>query len=177
MKKHIRAFGNKLAANKGVGLFFYAGHGMQVNGENYLIPVNAQIEKEQDVELESVNLKRVLGEMEYAKNELNIIILDACRNNPFKRSFSRSVGGQGLAKTDAPVGTYIAYATSPDNVASDGPGRNGLFTEQLLLALRKPGLPIEGVFKEVRRNVLAKSQSKQLPWDNSAILGDFYFNK
>jgi hypothetical protein len=176
MKKHIRTFGNKLAANKGVGLFFFAGHGMQVNGENYLIPVTANIEKEQDVELESVNLKRVLGEMEYAQNELNIVVLDACRNNPFKRSF-RSGGGKGLAQTSAPMGTYIAFATDPNNVASDGSGRNGLYTEQFLLALRKPGLRIEDVFKDVRKNVYLKSQKKQRPWDNSSILGDFYFNK
>ncbi|MDF1548761.1 MAG: caspase family protein [Bacteroidales bacterium] len=176
MKEYIRSFGNKLNANKGVGLFFYAGHGMQVNGENYLIPVNAKIEKEQDVELESVNLKRLMGEMEYAQNELNIVILDACRNNPFARSF-RSGGNQGLASTLAPTGTFIAYATAPGNVASDGSGKNGLYTEQLLQALKKPGLRIEDVFKEVRKNVYEKSQKKQVPWENSSIFGDFYFTK
>ncbi len=176
MKTHMREFGNKLAANKGVGLFFYAGHGMQVNGENYLIPVDAKIEKEMDVELESVNLKRLMGEMDYAKNELNIIILDACRDNPFARSF-RSSGNRGLATTMAPTGTFIAYATSPGNVASDGTGKNGLYTEQLLDALRKPGLRIEDVFKQVRKNVYEMSQKKQVPWENSSIFGDFYFSK
>ena len=176
MKEHIRNFGNKLTANKGVGLFFFAGHGMQLNGENYLIPVDAKIEKEQDVELESVNLKRVMGELDYAQNELNIVILDACRNNPFARSF-RSGGGQGLATTTAPTGTFIAYATAPGSVASDGKGKNGLYTEQLLEALRKPGLRIEDVFKDVRKNVYEKSEKKQVPWENSSIFGDFYFNK
>jgi len=176
LKQYIRAFGNKLNANKGVGLFFYAGHGMQVNGENYLIPVDARIEKEQDVELEAVNLKRLLGEMEYAQNELNIVILDACRNNPFARSF-RSGGNQGLASTLAPTGTFIAYATAPGSVASDGSGKNGLYTQELIQALKKPGLRIEDVFKEVRKSVYDKSQKKQVPWENSSIFGDFYFSK
>lgn len=176
MKEHMRTFGKKLAANKGVGLFFYAGHGMQVNGENYLIPVNARIEKEQDVELESVNLKRLMGEMEYAENDLNIVILDACRDNPFARSF-RSGGNKGLASTLAPTGTFIAYATSPGSVASDGSGSNGLYTEQFLAALKQPGLRIEDVFKVVRKNVYDISQKKQVPWENSSIFGDFYFNK
>lgn len=176
MKLYMRTFGDKLAQNKGVGLFFFAGHGMQVNGENYLIPVDAKIEKEMDVELESVNLKRLLGEMEYAQNELNIVILDACRNNPFARSF-RSGGNQGLAPTQVPTGTYIAYATAPGSVASDGSDKNGLYTQELLKAMQKPGLKIEDVFKEVRRNVLDLSQKKQIPWDNSSILGDFYFKQ
>ncbi|MBN1250963.1 MAG: caspase family protein [Bacteroidales bacterium] len=176
MKKHIRTFGDKLAANKGTGLFFYAGHGMQVSGENYLIPVDAKIEKEQDVELEAVNLKRLLGEMEYAQNDLNIVILDACRNNPFARSF-RSGGNQGLASTLAPTGTFIAYATAPGSVAADGTDKNGLYTQELLKALKQKGLRIEDVFKEVRKNVYEKSAKKQVPWENSSIFGDFYFSK
>jgi|GEM_PF-416126 hypothetical protein len=175
MKIHIREFGDKLAANKGVGLFFYAGHGMQVNGENYLIPVNAKIEKEQDVELESVNLKRLMGEMEYAQNDLNIVILDACRNNPFARSF-RSGGNQGLASTLAPTGTFIAFATAPGSVASDGSGDNGLYTQELLKALRMQNMRIEDVFKEVRKNVYQISDKKQVPWENSSIFSDFFFN-
>jgi uncharacterized caspase-like protein len=129
-----------------------------------------------DVELESVNLKRLLGEMEYAQNDLNIVILDACRNNPFARSF-RSGGGQGLAPQQVPTGTYIAYATAPGSVASDGSEKNGLYTQELLKALQKPGLKIEDVFKEVRRNVVQISEKKQTPWDNSSILGDFYFKQ
>jgi hypothetical protein len=176
MKTHIRTFGDKLTKNKGVGLFFFAGHGMQVNGENYLIPVDAKIEKEMDVELESVNLKRLLGEMEYAQNDLNIIILDACRNNPFARSF-RSGGNQGLATTLAPTGTFIAYATAPGSVASDGVGQNGLYTQELLKAMRKPNVKIEDMFKEVRKHVYEQSEKKQTPWENSSIFGDFYFKQ
>ena len=176
MKRAIRSFGEKLAANKGIGLFFYAGHGMQVSGENYLIPVDARIEKEQDVELEAVNLKRMLGEMDYAGNSMNIIVLDACRNNPFARSF-RSSGSNGLASTNAPFGTFIAYATAPGSVAADGSGNNGLYTQEFLKALDKKGLTIENVFKEVRRNVYKISTGKQVPWDNSSIFNDFYFNR
>ncbi len=174
MKSKIREFGNKLSKEKGVGLFYYAGHGIQLNGENYLIPVTAVINKEQDVELESVNLKRVLGEMDYAQNDLNIVILDACRNNPFARSF-RSGGGNGLASTTAPKGTFIAYATAPGSVASDGSGKNGLYTQELVKALEQPGYKIEDVFKAVRNNVYKLSNEMQVPWENSSIFGDFYF--
>lgn len=176
MKIKIREFGDKLASQKGVGLFYYAGHGLELNGENYLIPVNAVIAKEQDVELESVNLKRVMGEMDYAQNDLNIVILDACRNNPFKRSF-RSGGDNGYASTEAPKGTFIAFGTAPGSVASDGAGENGLYTQELIKALRKPGLKIEDVFKEVRRNVYNLSGEQQLTWQNSSIFGDFYFKQ
>jgi len=176
MKRKIRDFGNKLAEKNSVGLFYYAGHGIQLNGQNYLIPVDAQIEKEVDVEVEAVNLKRVLGEMEYARSDLNIIILDACRNNPFARSF-RSSGNRGLAQTMAPKGSFIAYATAPGKVASDGSGANGLYTQELLKALSKKGLQIEDVFKEVRKNVYKLSEGKQIPWENSSIFGDFYFSK
>ncbi len=176
MKSKIREFGNKLSQQKGVGLFYYAGHGIQLNGENYLVPVSAVINKEQDVELEAVNLKRVLGEMDYAQNDLNIIILDACRNNPFARSF-RSGGGNGLATTTAPKGTFIAYATAPGSVASDGTGENGLYTQELVKALEQPGYKIEDVFKAVRNNVYKMSNEMQVPWENSSIFGDFYFKK
>lgn len=176
MIRQIRSFGEKLVAQKGVGLFYFAGHGIQLQGENYLIPVNAVIEKEQDVELEAVNLKRVLGEMEYARNDMNIVVLDACRNNPFARSF-RSNTGSGLSTTTAPLGTFIAYATSPGSVAADGEGDNGLYTEALIEAITVPGLKIEETFKRVRTSVISKSGGKQVPWDNSSIVNDFYFKK
>lgn len=171
----IREFGNKLTEQKAVGLFFYAGHGLQVNGENYLVPITANITKEQDVELECVNLKRVLGEMEYAQNDLNIIILDACRNNPFANV--RAINTGGLAAVNAPRGTFIAFATSPGNVASDGSGNNGLYTEQLVKEISQPGTKIEDVFKKVRSRVYEISQQQQIPWENSSIFGDFYFKK
>lgn len=175
MIREIRNFGNKLAAQKGVGLFYFAGHGLQLQGENYLVPIDARIEKEQDVELESVNLRRIMGEMEYASNEMNIVILDACRNNPFERSF-RSGGGNGLATTTAPQGTFIAFATAPGSVASDGTGKNGLYTQELIKVLNEPSLSIEDVFKKVRVNVYRLSDKKQVPWENSSIFRDFYFN-
>ena len=175
MISKIREFGNKLAEQKAVGLFFYAGHGLQVNGENYLVPVTANITKQQDVELECVNLKRVLGEMEYAQNDLNIIILDACRNNPF--ASVRAINNGGLAAVNAPRGTFIAFATSPGNVASDGSGSNGLYTEQLAQEITQPGTKIEDVFKKVRSRVYEISQQQQIPWENSSIFGDFYFKK
>jgi hypothetical protein len=176
MKKQIRTFGEKLAAKGGVGLFYFAGHGIQLNGENYLVPVDAKIEKEQDVELEAVSLKRILGEMDYARNDMNIVILDACRNNPFARSW-RSTGNSGLATTTAPQGTFIAYATAPGSVAADGEGQNGLYTQELLKALNVSNIKIEDVFKTVRNNVYQKSNKQQVPWENSSIFGDFYFKK
>lgn len=168
----IGEFGQNLRRG-GVGLFYFAGHGMQVRGENYLIPVNAEINKELDVEVEAVKLARVLNEMEEAKNRLNLVILDACRNNPFARSF-RS-GSNGLSSVNAPTGTLIAYATSPGSTASDGAKRNGLYTEELLAAIRTPGLKVEDVFKRVRTQVRRKSGENQVPWESSSLEGDFYF--
>ena len=124
MKKAIKAFGSKLEAGgkDAVGLFYYAGHGVQVGGENFLIPVNADIQTEADVDIEAVSANDVQGYMAFAGNDLNIIIMDACRNNPFKRSFRSA--SRGLAKMDASKGTLIAYATSPGDVAADGKGAN-----------------------------------------------------
>ena len=174
MKIRIREFGDKITANKGVGLFFYAGHGLQVGGENYIIPVDAHIAKLSDIETAAVNLNRITGEMAYAKNDMNIIILDACRNNPFEGEES---GGKGLASTSAPSGTLLAFATAPGSVASDGEGNNGLYTQELLKAIATPGSGIEDVFKEVRRNVYKLSGEQQTPWENSSIFDDFYFKK
>ncbi|TAF63927.1 MAG: hypothetical protein EAZ55_12530 [Cytophagales bacterium] len=173
MIKAIREFGTRLQ-NGGVGLFYFAGHGMEVNGQNYLIPVGADIQKEQDVEFESVLVDRVLAEMEYARNGMNIVILDACRDNPFK---STRGGAKGLVTVDAPVGTLVAYATAPGSVAADGEGSNGLYTQELLSAMELPGLTVEQMFKQVRINVLQKSNNAQKPWENSSIVGDFYFSK
>jgi len=174
MEEKIRAFGKRIAG-AGVGLFYFSGHGLQVNGYNYLLPVGARIEKEQDVEYEAVEAGRVLGEMDAARNRLNIVILDACRNNPFARSF-RSVT-RGLAVMSAPSGTLVAYSTSPGSVASDGEGANGLYTQELLNGIRMPGLKLEDVFKRVRIAVKEKSKGKQIPWETSALDGDFYFVK
>lgn len=174
LKRAIRGFGEKLR-DGGVGLFYFAGHGIQVNGENYLIPVEAIINSEQEVEYDSVDLGLVVAQMENAQNDLNIVILDACRNNPFARSFRSST--RGLAPMAAPSGTLIAYATAPGSLASDGKGANGLYTEALLVALRVPGLKIEDVFKRVRVAVEEKTGGKQVPWESTSLKGDFYFIK
>lgn len=174
MRNAIHEFGDKLNASKGVGLFYYAGHGLQSQGINYLVPVNAEINREYDIEDECVKANLVLRMMELYENPMNIIILDACRNNPYARSF-RSLG-RGLAQPEsAPIGTIIAFATAPGKTASDGDGENGLYTQELIRAMRIPGLTIERLFKQVRINVLRESNRTQSPWENSSLTGDFYF--
>jgi hypothetical protein len=173
MKESIRSFGKELQKG-GVGLFYFAGHGIQYNGSNYLMPVHAEIKSEADVEYEAVDAGRVLAQMERAGNNLNIIILDACRNNPFARSFRSA--DKGLAKMDAPTGSILAYATAPGSVAADGSGRNGLYTEKLLKHMQTPGITVERMFKLVRKDVTRGSKKIQVPWESSSLMGDFYFN-
>ena len=173
MKRLIREFGQKLKAG-GSGLFYYAGHGVQSKGRNYLVPVDADIQSEAEVEDSAVDVNLVLGYMDEAQNGLNIVILDACRNNPFARSF-RSASG-GLAQVDAPTGTLIAYATAPGRVASDGTGQNGLYTSELLKQMRVPGLSATEMFMRVRAEVLKQTGSKQVPWEASSLVGNFYFS-
>jgi hypothetical protein len=172
MKQSIRAFGKQLAKG-GVGLFYFAGHGIQYSGRNYLIPVHADVQSEADVEYEAVDAGRVLAQMEKAGNNLNIIILDACRNNPFARSFRSA--DKGLAKMDAPTGSILAYSTAPGSVAADGIGRNGLYTSKLLKHMATPNVKIETVFKKVRIDVARASGKKQTPWESSSLMGNFYF--
>jgi hypothetical protein len=172
MKEAIRLFGQRLHTG-GVGLFFYAGHGIQVNGRNYLIPIGVEIRTQSDVEYEAVDAGRVLGQMEDAGNGLNIVILDACRDNPFSRSFRSS--RNGLNRMSAPVGSIVAYATAPGDIAADGEGRNGLYTTYLLKHMMTAGLPLEQFFKHVRRDVRNFSQTNQIPWTESSFIGDFSF--
>ncbi len=172
MKRAIREFGRKIQ-NGGVGLFYYAGHGIQVDGKNYLIPTKAEIYAEEEVEYESVDVGFVLSQMEIARNRMNILILDACRNNPFARSWRSSA--TGLAFINAPAGTLIAYSTAPGSVASDGTGSNGLYTEELLKQIGREGMKIEDMFKSVRAEVLDRSNKMQTPWESSSLVGDFYF--
>ena len=176
LKKAIDEFGLKLR-NYDVGLFFYAGHGIQANGENYLIPVEANLMSEQQVEYDCVEAARVLAHMDASGASVNIVILDACRNNPFERSWSRSTSGQGLAFMDAPTGTLIAYATAPGSTASDGTGRNGLYTEAILESIKIPGITILQVFQNVRSLVTERSNSQQTPWESTSLIGDFYFHE
>src|SRR6185369_15493354 len=131
------------------------------------------ISTEQTVRLEAIDVDAVIDQMSMAKSRVNLVILDACRNNPFERRF-RSVGG-GLASIEAPTGTLIAYATSPGKVAADGEGANGLYTAELLGALDTPGAKVEDVFKRTRAAVVAKSSGNQTPWESSSLTGDFYF--
>jgi formylglycine-generating enzyme required for sulfatase activity len=177
MKRAIQDFGARLekAGPEAVGLFYYAGHGVQLNGRNYLIPTTAQIEREGDVEIEAVSADWVIEQMRYARNRLNIVILDACRNNPFTRSM-RSVD-HGLATMDAPAGILIAYSTAPGAVAADGSGRNSPYTEALSQAMRNRHEPIEQVFKHVRVGVMGATAGKQVPWESSSLTGDFYFSE
>jgi hypothetical protein len=176
MKRAIQEFGGRLTASgrSTVGLFYYAGHGVQVNNENYLVPVNADIRRESDVTIEAVNATAVLSTLNYARNDLNFVIMDACRNNPYASS-SRS-GTRGLARMDAPRGTLIAYSTSPGTVAMDGDGNNSPYTEALAAAMQRPGLPVEQMFKQVRRQVMAATSDFQVPWEASSLTGDFFFN-
>lgn len=174
VKQDIREWGRMLDQNS-VALFYYSGHGIQVKGENYVVPIDASIESEEEVEYGAVNVGLIMAQMERARSRVNIVFLDACRNNPFARSFRSA--SQGLAMVNAPAGTFIAYATAPGDVASDGTASagNGLYTQQLLRFLNQPGMPIEQMHKQVRIAVSAASNGDQVPWESSSIMGDFYF--
>jgi len=173
MESALRQFGQRLKSGS-VGLFYYAGHGMQVKGSNYLIPVGADIAEEDEVRFKALDASEVLAKMESAGNGLNLMILDACRNDPFGRSWRRG-GLSGLAQMEAPTGTYVAFSTAPGKTASDGTGANGLYTQKFLEALNQPGLKVEEVFKRVRVGVKLASNDEQVPWDSSSLTGDFYF--
>jgi hypothetical protein len=172
MKQAVREFGMKLKTG-GTALFYYSGHGMQVNGYNYLIPTQAVMNIEQEIEYEALDMGFILAYMESAKSNVNIVILDACRNNPFARSFRDTK--QGLSTMVAPTGTLIAYSTSPGSIASDGDQDYGLYTKSLLEHMQMPGVKVEDVFKGVRAEVLERSSGQQTPWESSSLVGDFYF--
>jgi hypothetical protein len=172
MQRAIIAFGQRLTPDS-VGLFYYSGHGVQVGGRNFLIPVDADISSEQSVPLTALDMDDVVAQMAAARARINLVILDACRNNPFAGRV-RSLGG-GLAAIDAPKGTLIAYATAPGKVASDGRGSLGLYTQELLKAMRQPDMPVEQMFKRVRASVVTASNDQQTPWETSSLIGDFYF--
>ncbi|CBS89598.1 exported protein of unknown function (plasmid) [Azospirillum lipoferum 4B] len=173
-ERAIRSFGAKLAGAD-VGLFFYAGHGMQARGTNYLLPVSANLEKESDVRYELIDIAMVLDEMALAESRMNIVILDACRNNPFGGRGLRAAS-PGLAQMQAPAGTIIAYATQPGAVAADGAGSNSPYTEALSKALLKPGETVFDVFNDVGITVKRNTGGVQQPWVSaSPIEGRFYF--
>jgi hypothetical protein len=174
MLKAIDDFGSNLK-NNDVGLFYYAGHGIQSKGYNYLIPVDAKLKSESEIEYDCVQADRILALLEASGTKVNIIILDACRNNPFERSWTRTATGRGLAFMNAPTGTLIAYATSPGSTASDGSGKNGLYTSAILESIQKPDITIIQMFQNVRSIVSEKSSKQQIPWESTSLTGDFYF--
>ena len=178
MRQAIRDFGEKLRSNDGIGFFFFAGHGVQVAGENYLLPVGFPFRNENEVQANAVSANLVLRYMEDAKSRVNVVVLDACRNNPFIKT--RALKTRGLAPMDAPSGSLVAFSTAPGTEASDGSGRNGLFTKHLMANLKVPGLTVEQVFKRVREAVENESEReigrKQSPREESSLKGgDIYF--
>ncbi len=158
-----------------VGLFFYAGHGIQAKGTNYLIPVDANIRSENDVEYNCVKADRLLARMEDAGSNVNIIILDACRDNPFERQWTRSTTGRGLAFMNSPVGTLIAYSTAPGTTASDGYAENSPYTTALINYIDQPNTTILQMFQHVRKEVREKTDNLQIPWESTSLEGNFYF--
>ena len=173
MVKAIAQMQTLLQGKQAVGMLYYAGHGLQLDWRNYMVPVDAKLSQASDIATQTVDIENVIDTMKRSATRMNIIVLDACRDNPF----SGKASGKGLAQLDAPPGTYLAFATSPGNVAEDGDenASNGLFTHYLLKELQRPAR-IEDLFKRVRLQVRQKSQGRQIPWDSSSLEDDFAFN-
>lgn len=177
MKSQIVDFGERLAAAgpAAVGLFYYAGHGVQANGRNYLIPISADLRREADLDIEAVEADWALLQMREAGNAVNFLILDACRNNPLPRGLRAA--SRGLARMDAPVGTFVAYATAPGDTAEDGSGDNSPYTTALAEMLTTETAPAEIMFRNVRNRVIELTAGRQVPWDSSSLRGgDFCFS-
>ena len=174
MREAVDDFAAKLGPNT-IGLFYFSGHGVQVDGANYLVPLSFHIERQADVDDEAYPAQRLLDTMGQTGCKCNIVILDACRNNPLPKN-ARALGDKGLGKMNAPAGTFIAYATAPGQTASDdGDKANGLYTGILLQKMKTPGLKIEDVFKATLVSVAQASGEKQVPWTESSLRNDFYF--
>ena len=173
MQAAIRDHVQTVGASGAVALFYFAGHGLQLAWRNFLLPVDAAIEKAEDVARQGVDVEAMLEGLRKAANPRSVIVLDACRDNPFARDFR--AGAKGLSPMDAPAGSLLAYATSPGNVASDGGGGNGLYTEQLVREIQVPETKIEDVFKRVRLSVRLKSHGAQIPWESTSLEDDFWF--
>ena len=177
MAKALQDFGALLNENT-VAVLYYAGHAMQLRDQNYMIPVDAELRTEEDIGMQGVDLTFILGRMSRAKSRVNVVILDACRDNPYaKRTGIGSSTSQGLAQMDAPIGTLLAYATAPGKPAPDGIGRsaNSIYSAELARHLLTPGLPVELMFKRVREGVVRASRQLQVPWEHSSLLGEFAF--
>lgn len=177
LQRAVVGFGRDLrgAGEDTVGLVYYTGHAVQAEGENFLIPVDADLQDALDLRIQTLQASTLMASLESAGNRLNRVVLDACRNNPFP-SVSRS-GSRGLAKIDAPYGTLLAYSTSPGDVAADGTGRNSPYTAALAKAIRTPGVPVEQIFKRVRLEVMERTGNRQVPWESSSLTGDFFFQE
>lgn len=175
MQQAIAKAHDLLKGRSGVGMFYYAGHGLQLGWRNYLIPVDARLGAAHDVPRQTVDLQSVLDAFDSAGNAMSIVVLDACRDNPFG-----STGrGAGLAPIDARWGTFLAYATAPGNVAEDGPASGGhsLYTQHLVHELKQPNPRIEDVFKRVRLQVRQRTKGRQIPWESTSLEDEFYFDK
>lgn len=173
MKAGLREFAARLGPDA-VGLFYYAGHAVQADGANYLIPLDADIQAYDEIEHETLDMARVLGKMEASQSPVKLVFVDACRNNPYPRFRSAS---RGLAVTPAPGGTLIAYATAPGDVASDGDGENSPFARHLISAIETPGLELRDVISRVQQGVFIETESRQRPWLSSDIFRPFYFHE
>lgn len=186
LNDYIYAFFDTLIDRGGVGLFYYAGHAIQIDGRNYLLPVDYQ-KYEELINSASIVVDKITQGMKNSGANFNILILDACRNNPYQLAYNSPDGTRsaraialkskkGLAGVDAPPSTFIAYATAPDRVALDGAGRNGVYTKHLLKYIDEEGYSIEEVFKKTSKAVLRETHNQQVPWVNSSITREFYFN-
>lgn len=175
MTSAIAKVSDALKGKQGVGMLYYAGHGLQLDWRNYMVPVDANLKSAADVAQQTIDLSSVVDIFKAAGNRMNIVVLDACRDNPFGGSTSSA---KGLAQLDAPPSTFLAYATAPGNVAEDGDEKsgNGLYTQYLLQELKRPTAKIEDVFKRVRLNVRKQSQGRQIPWESTSLEDDFFFN-
>ncbi len=176
LKEAVDVFAKHLKKG-GIGLFFFAGHGIQLKDQNFLLPVDVGFESEADVSFKSVSAEYVLSRMAEAGNRINIVILDACRNNPLqqsRKSISKGLGVMNVGRAEK--GTFIAYATSPGSTAADGTGRNGLYTKHLLRSLETQDSDIDRVFGRVRTGVVQDTNGEQVPWTSSSVIGSFYFS-
>ena len=175
MSAAISRVSDSLKGKQGVGMLYYAGHGLQLDWRNYMVPVDANLKSAADVPRQTIDLSSVVDIFKAAGNRMNIVVLDACRDNPFGGNTSSA---KGLAQLDAPPSTFLAYATAPGNVAEDGDEKsgNGLYTQYLLQELKRPTAKIEDVFKRVRLNVRKQSQGRQIPWESTSLEDDFFFN-
>ena len=173
--KQLKTFKALLESNE-VGLFFFAGHGMQIEGRNYLLAIDTDISDETEAKHSSLLLDKVIEIMEKSNAATKIIILDACRDNPWERAWHRTPATRGLASVYAPKGTIIGFATSPGELASDGKGRNGTYTDALLQHIDAPDCTIETMFKRVRNTIAAETRGKQTSWEHTSLSGNFFFN-